>query len=147
MAVGATTANTAPASSTSDGGLTTSGQAAGASTHDDELRPATGNAGLITLDVTPRQAEQIAQGTALGTFYLTLDAPGLDPSKFTPPAEIVETLEPVRPAPRGGRRGPCRHRRQVTPLQPRASTADHDDGTTMASGSSRSDMTPRSDTE
>jgi Flp pilus assembly protein CpaB len=87
MAVGETTANTAPSSNT-NAGLTTSGQAAGASNSSSSTPT---NAGLITLEVTPRQAEQIAQGIALGSFYLTLDAPGLDPSKFTAPAEIVET--------------------------------------------------------
>ena len=90
MAVGQTTANTAPASNTSVG-LTTSGQAAGASNQSSSSSQVAGNTGLITLDVTPRQAEQIAQGMSLGTFYLTLDAPGLDPSKFTPPPEVVET--------------------------------------------------------
>jgi Flp pilus assembly protein CpaB len=88
MAVGATTANTAPASNT-NAGLTTSGQAAGAAPSSNSQGSA--NTGLITLSVTPRQAEQIAQGLATGSFYLTLDAPGLDPSKFTPPAEIVDT--------------------------------------------------------
>jgi pilus assembly protein CpaB len=89
LAVGQTTANTAPASSTGVG-ATASGQAAGASSSSSSSS-SSGNAGLITLDVTPRQAEQIAQGLAIGAFYLTLDAPGLDPSKFTPPAEIVAT--------------------------------------------------------
>jgi Flp pilus assembly protein CpaB len=90
LAVGQTTANTAPAASSTNAGLTTSGQAAGAETS--ASTPAAGaSTGLITLDVTPRQAEQIAQGVALGTFYLSLNAPGLDPSKFTPPAEIVGT--------------------------------------------------------
>jgi pilus assembly protein CpaB len=88
MAVGSTTANTAPASNTSVG-LTTSGQAAGAS-NSTSSSSGSANSGLFTLEVTPRQAEQIAQGLSLGSFYLTLDAPGLDPSKFTPPAEIVE---------------------------------------------------------
>jgi len=89
MAVGETTANSAPASNTSVG-LTTSGQAAGASNNASSSSSG-GNSGLITLEVTPRQAEQIAQGLSLGSFYLTLDAPGVDPSKFTPPAEIVAT--------------------------------------------------------
>ena len=90
LAVGQTTANTAPAAASGTGsvGATTSGQAAGASSSTANV---SGNAGLITLVVTPRQAEQIAQGLSLGAFYLTLDAPGLDPSKFTPPAEIVTT--------------------------------------------------------
>ena len=89
LAVGQTTANTAPASSTS-AGLTTSGQAAGAGNGSGSASSSTAGSGLITLDVTPRQAEQIAQGVSVGTFYLSLDAPGLDPSTFTPPAEIVE---------------------------------------------------------
>jgi Flp pilus assembly protein CpaB len=89
MAVGATTANTAPSSNTNVG-LTTSGQAAGAS-NNASSSTANAGSGLLTLEVTPHQAEQIAQGLALGSFYLTLDAPGLDASKFTPPAEIVET--------------------------------------------------------
>jgi pilus assembly protein CpaB len=89
MAVGQTTANTAPASNTNVG-LTSSGQAAGASNSASSSSQVSGNTGLITLSVTPRQAEQIAQGIAIGSFYLTLDAPGLDPSKFTPPTEIVE---------------------------------------------------------
>jgi Flp pilus assembly protein CpaB len=91
LAVGSTTANSAPTSSSTGVGLTTSGQAAGASTATSTNTQASGNTGLITLQVTPRQAEQIAQGVALGNFYLTLDAPGLDPSKFAPPAEVVET--------------------------------------------------------
>ena len=89
LAVGTTTANSAPASSTSsNAGLRTSNQPAGA---DSTSAASTGNVGLITLDVTPRQALQIAQGTSLGTFYLSLDAPGLDPSKFAAPPEIIES--------------------------------------------------------
>jgi pilus assembly protein CpaB len=90
LAVGQTTATSAPTSTNSNVGLTTSGQAAGASTATSSSSTPTANSGLITLDVTPRQAEQLAQGLSLGSFYLTLDAPGLDPSKFTPPAEVVE---------------------------------------------------------
>jgi pilus assembly protein CpaB len=90
MAVGATTANSAPSSNTSVG-LTSSGQAAGAS-NSSSSSSSSASTGLITLEVTPRQAEQIAQGTSMGSFYLTLDAPGTDPSKFTPPAEIVEAF-------------------------------------------------------
>jgi pilus assembly protein CpaB len=91
LAVGQTTANTAPAATSTSAGLTTSGQPAGASSQPAASSAANTSTGLITIDVTPRQAEQIAQGVALGTFYLTLNAPGLDPSKFTPPAEIVST--------------------------------------------------------
>jgi pilus assembly protein CpaB len=87
LAVGTATANSAPAASTATNAAT-SGTAAGS---DSSAAASTGNAGLITLEVTPRQALQIAQATSLGAFYLSLDAPGLDPSKFTPPAEIVES--------------------------------------------------------
>jgi pilus assembly protein CpaB len=87
LAVGTATANSAPASSTATNAAT-GGTAAGS---DSNAAASTGNAGLITLEVTPRQALQIAQATSLGAFYLSLDAPGLDPSKFTPPAEIVES--------------------------------------------------------
>ena len=61
LAVGQTTATSAPTASNSSVGLTTSGQAAGASNTSTAAAP-TANSGLITLDVTPRQAEQIAQG-------------------------------------------------------------------------------------
>jgi pilus assembly protein CpaB len=83
LAVGETTANTAPAE-----GAATSGQAAGAN----PSNAAAGQSkGLITLEVTPRQAEQVAHGISLGAFCLSLNTPGFDPSGFTPPAEIVET--------------------------------------------------------
>lgn len=50
------------------------------------------NLGLITVEVTPRQAEQIAQAQFLeGKLYVTLNAPGFDPKTFKIPAEIVET--------------------------------------------------------
>ena len=39
-------------------------------------------ASLITLEVTPRQAEQIVQATTIGTMYLSLNPPGFDPKKF-----------------------------------------------------------------
>jgi pilus assembly protein CpaB len=91
LAVGQTTATSAPTATNSSVGLKTSGVAAGASTATSSASTTTANSGLITLDVTPRQAEQLAQGLSLGSFYLTLDAPGLDPSKFAAPAEVVET--------------------------------------------------------
>jgi pilus assembly protein CpaB len=91
LAVGQTTATSAPTATNSSVGLRTSDVAAGASTATSTASVPTANSGLITLDVTPRQAEQLAEGLSLGTFYLTLDAPGLDPSKFTAPAEIVES--------------------------------------------------------
>jgi len=90
LAVGATTATSAPTASNTSVGLNTSNTPAGANNTSTAAAPAA-NTGLITLDVTPRQAEQLAQGLAFGSFYLTLDAPGLDPSKFTPPAEVVES--------------------------------------------------------
>jgi pilus assembly protein CpaB len=50
------------------------------------------NVGLITLEVTARQAEQIAHVPAIsGSIYLSLNAPGFDPEKFEIPAEIIET--------------------------------------------------------
>lgn len=49
------------------------------------------NLGLITVEVTPRQAEQIAQAQYVqGKLYVTLNAPGFDPKTFKMPAEIVE---------------------------------------------------------
>ena len=83
IAVGATTIlPTSPAAQTAadNGGATT--------TTEPENRPAN----LITLEVTPRQAEQIVQATTIGTMYLSLNPPGFDPKKFTSPAEIVEAL-------------------------------------------------------
>jgi pilus assembly protein CpaB len=90
LAVGQTTATSAPTTTNSSVGLNTSDTPAGAN-NTATAPTTTANSGLITLDVTPRQAEQLAQGLSLGSFYLTLDAPGLDPSKFAAPAEVVET--------------------------------------------------------
>ena len=47
---------------------------------------------LITLQVTPRQAEQIIQGTTLGTVWLSLNPPGFNPGKFKTPTEIVDEI-------------------------------------------------------
>jgi pilus assembly protein CpaB len=47
---------------------------------------------LITLEVTPRQAEQIVQATTIGTLYLSLNPPGFDPKRFTPPQQIVQAV-------------------------------------------------------
>jgi pilus assembly protein CpaB len=55
-------------------------------------QPQTQPASLITLEVTPRQAEQIVQATTIGTMYLSLNPPGFDPKKFKSPQEIVEAL-------------------------------------------------------
>jgi len=55
-------------------------------------QPETQPASLITLEVTPRQAEQLVHATIVGTVYLSLNPPGFDPTKFTTPEEIVEAL-------------------------------------------------------
>jgi pilus assembly protein CpaB len=47
---------------------------------------------LITLQVTPRQAEQIVQGTGIGTVWLSLDPPDFSPGKFKNPTEIVDEI-------------------------------------------------------
>jgi pilus assembly protein CpaB len=49
-------------------------------------------ASLITLQVTPRQAEQIVQGTDIGTVWLSLDPPDFLPGKFKNPTEIVDEI-------------------------------------------------------
>jgi pilus assembly protein CpaB len=82
IAVGSTTVlpSSGPAPVAGDGSVTTTTQ------------PETQPASLITLEVTPRQAEQIVQATTIGTMYLSLNPPGFDPQKFTTPEEIVEAL-------------------------------------------------------
>lgn len=47
---------------------------------------------LITLQVTPRQAEQIIQGTTLGTVWLSLNPPDFKPGDFKTPTEIVDQI-------------------------------------------------------
>jgi Flp pilus assembly protein CpaB len=47
---------------------------------------------LITLQVTPRQALQIIQGTTLGTVWLTLNPPDFKPGQFKSPTEIVDEI-------------------------------------------------------
>lgn len=70
LAVGTTTVNSTPA----------------------EGETAATDVGLITLEVTARQAEQIAHvPTVSGSIYLALTAPGFDAEKFEVPAEIIET--------------------------------------------------------
>lgn len=50
-----------------------------------------GNIGLLTLEVTPRQALQIAHAFSTNAqLYLTLTPPGFDPDKFEIPQELVE---------------------------------------------------------
>jgi Flp pilus assembly protein CpaB len=83
IAVGSTTIlPTSPAAPAPNvnGGVTTTTQ------------PETQPASLITLEVTPRQAEQIVHATIVGTVYLSLNPPGFDPKKFTSPPEVVEAL-------------------------------------------------------
>jgi Flp pilus assembly protein CpaB len=47
---------------------------------------------LITLQVTPRQALQIIQGTTLGTVWLSLNPPDFKPGDFKSPTEIVDEI-------------------------------------------------------
>ena len=47
---------------------------------------------LITVQVTPRQAEQIVQGTTLGTVWLSLNPPDFDAGQFKNPTEIVDQI-------------------------------------------------------
>ena len=49
-------------------------------------------ASLITLQVTPREAEQIVQATSIGTLYMSLNPPDFKGSDFTNPTEIVEAV-------------------------------------------------------
>jgi Flp pilus assembly protein CpaB len=48
--------------------------------------------GLITLEVTPRQAEQLIQGREDGSLWLSLNPPTWQPGDFQNPAEIVEAV-------------------------------------------------------
>ena len=73
-------------SDTSNGGTTTTTQ------------PQNQPSSLITLQVTPRQAEQIVQGTTLGTVWLSLNPPDFNAGKFKSPTEIVDADQPVQPA-------------------------------------------------
>ena len=84
IAVGSTTilpSSPSAASGTSTNGGTTT-------TTTPQLQPAS----LITLEVTPRQAEQIVQGTTLGTVWLSLNPPSFNASQFRTPQEIVEAI-------------------------------------------------------
>ena len=86
MAVGSSTVLPPTASgnnntSNTDNGATTSTTIA-------QAQPAS----LITLQVTPRQAEQIIQGTTLGTVWLSLNPPDFKPGDFQNPTEIVDQI-------------------------------------------------------
>lgn len=50
------------------------------------------SSGLITLEVSARQALQIAHASQSGTMYLTLNPPDFDPETFVAPEEIVEAV-------------------------------------------------------
>jgi Flp pilus assembly protein CpaB len=83
IAVGSTTVSPSPANAAAtgeDGGTT--------STTTPQNQPTS----LITLEVTPRQAEQIVQGTTIGTVYLSLNPPGFNAGQFKSPNEIVEAI-------------------------------------------------------
>ena len=82
IAVGSTTVlpPASTASNTNVGGTT--------STTTPQAQPAS----LITLQVTPRQAEQIVQATSIGTLYMSLNPPDFKGGDFTNPTEIVEAV-------------------------------------------------------
>src|SRR5262249_14677776 len=48
--------------------------------------------GLITLEVNPRQAEQLVQGREDGSLWLSLNPPTWKPGDFQTPDEIVEAV-------------------------------------------------------
>jgi pilus assembly protein CpaB len=48
--------------------------------------------GLITFEVTPRQAEQLVQAKAIGTLTLSLNPPSWKPGDFRNPDEVVEAV-------------------------------------------------------
>jgi pilus assembly protein CpaB len=84
LAVGSTTANTPVAQPSS-------AVPTGANTTPTTQPASAGNRGLITLEVTPRQAEQIAHAYAIqGVVYVTLDNATFNPNSFHEPGPIVE---------------------------------------------------------
>jgi pilus assembly protein CpaB len=70
-------------------GANTSGTSTGGTT---TTTPQNQPSSLITVQVTPRQAEQIVQGTTLGTVWLSLNPPGFDAGQFKNPTEIVDQI-------------------------------------------------------
>jgi pilus assembly protein CpaB len=72
------------------GTTTTSSNTDSSHTTDTTAAPTTTQKGLITVEVTPRQAEQIAQSMAAGTITLTLNPPDFDAKDFKTPSEIVD---------------------------------------------------------
>lgn len=86
LAVGTSTATSQP----SVGG---SSDTTGASPPQSSAGATGQNVGLLTVEVTPRQAEQLAHVYAAGSpVYLTLSPTGFDPKKVQVPAEIVESF-------------------------------------------------------
>ena len=79
LAVGSTTTSAAPQATTTNGQTTTA------------ATQQVVNRNVITLEVNPRQAEQIAQANAVGQLYLTLmPATFKAGDQFSAPEEIVE---------------------------------------------------------
>jgi len=82
---------TSPATSTTTGASTQTAAANGPSTTTTPPNAPAQNLGLITVEVTARQAEQIAHAQSLnGTIYVSLNPTGFDAKKFKFPAEIVD---------------------------------------------------------
>jgi pilus assembly protein CpaB len=79
LAVGSTTAGSAAATTGTPGATTQTTQPAQ-------------QQGLITVEATPRQAEQLAHAMNVGTIMLSLNPPNFDAASFKTPAEIVEAF-------------------------------------------------------
>jgi len=84
LAVGSSTvlptqSNATTAAATSDGSTPTT-------------QPQNQPPSLITLQVTPRQAEQIVQGQAEGSLYLSLNPPDFKAGTFQNPDEVVDAV-------------------------------------------------------
>ncbi len=71
-------------------GTTTASSEAKTNTTDTTAAATQQQKGLITVEVTPRQAEQIAQAMNVGTISLTLNPPDFDAKDFKTPQEIVD---------------------------------------------------------
>lgn len=78
LAVGTTTVSAQPATNPDGTTATTQPQAT--------------EQGLITVEATPRQAEQIAHAMNVGTIAITLNPPDFDAKDFKTPQEIVEAM-------------------------------------------------------
>jgi Flp pilus assembly protein CpaB len=73
-------------------GTTTSVPSTSASTNGSTPTTVASNRSLITFEVTPRQAEQLVQGSAVGTLYLTMNSPSFKDGDFKDPGEVVEAI-------------------------------------------------------